>query len=106
MAGMRVRLGRRHPMTGVRVRLGRLLGMARVWIGLSLRHDMAGVRVRLGRLLGMARVPGMTILSEGRRGDAQQQTGEDQDNPSHAPSPSSGRTVTTLNMPACMCIRR
>ena len=93
-------------MPRVRIRLGLRRAVPRVWIGLGRRHDMPGVRIGLGLRRAVACMIRMAILGEGGRRDAQHRTDEDQNGPSHAGSPSRGRTVTTLNMPACMCIRR
>jgi hypothetical protein len=76
--------GRRHLVSGMR-------------IGCS-RHLVSGVRIGCSRrLMLMMRVG---ILGESRRGD--QRWRQEEPSVPHA-APSSARTVTTLNMPACMC---
>jgi hypothetical protein len=62
------------------------------------------VGMRIGRLFGSRAVMLMMpcMLREGRRGQ-RRRAGERQGQPDHAAvGPSSGRTVTTRIMPACM----
>jgi hypothetical protein len=125
--GMRVRLRwshLRHVVTRMRVNgqgLGRHLlagmGVRSRW-RLGRRHGVSGVGVLFGRLcrrLGhgsrggsrlrwhdMARV---CVLSGGAQGaSGQDQRSEGEGETVHDAAPSMGRTVTTLNMPACICM--
>ena len=109
-----VRVSRRsHVMTGVRIgRWGHIVPGVRI----SRRsHIMpgVGVRLRLGAhvvtRMGILRrrrgrcVMVIMILGGGHARDGHKRCKADQQT-AHAASPSRGRTVTTLNMPACMCI--
>ena len=91
MPGVGIGLRRRtaHGVAGMGI--GRGLGPG---LGLSLgsrRHDVTGVRIGG---LGLGGSGG-----EDERRDRDEKTG-------HWAAPSRGRTVTTLNIPACMCISR
>jgi hypothetical protein len=46
----------------------------------------------------------MLVILGRRRARCEQQRRHTGQKPDHAAPPSRGRTVTTLNMPACMCI--
>ena len=81
--------------------------MARVRICRGRRdgHAMPRVRIccglwRLGRLAMVMRVGILGSLADLGEGGGEDGGGGEGD---HAASPSSGRTVTTLNIPACMC---
>ncbi len=104
-----------HVMTSVRVRLS-AGGGSMHGAGLALTHHGAVVR-RLGgrgrRLCGGSRcgnVSRMTGVALGQGGTArsqhQRRERQGEGKRLHEAAPASGRTVTTLNMPACMCIRR
>jgi hypothetical protein len=86
MPGVRIGcgLGRGHPVTGVGVDGRRSLSLT-----LSGRLDRRGLMLMI---LGV------------RCSCGQQQRGEGGQKADHDAAPSRGRTVTTLNMPACMCI--
>ena len=108
MAGVKVGAGGHH-MTGVRIRgLGRRAHvMPGVRVGGPGRrgHDVACVwigRRGLDRGPRGRRMP--AVILGGRRSGDQQQGSERGHQADHAAPPSSGRTVTTLNIPACMCI--
>jgi hypothetical protein len=81
MSGVRVRLG--HPMVGMRI------------VGRRLR----GRRVMLMMLM-LFMMFMMFVLSDCRR--RQRGRRKQESEPLHVGSPSSGRTVTTRIMPACM----
>ena len=93
------RAGRRHDVPGVRV-----------CSGCRCRHLMASMRVgrrchrlcprRRGRRVTCVRVLG--VCAEGAGGEDQRSEGDGE--AVHDAAPSMGRTFTTLNMPACMCI--
>ena len=74
----------------------------------SAATDTAG-RQRGGLRLDRRRMTGVGLtgmgLGEGRRGDEHQRQQGD-GGADHEAAPSMGRTVTTLNIPACMCISR
>jgi hypothetical protein len=105
MRRVRVRLGR--TMMRVRVRLTRMMAGMRV----LLLGPVRGVRIGVGRFVPlvlavlivmavMAVMFGMGIgLRQRRHGNGRE---EGEKHGPHASSPSSGRTVTTLNIPACM----
>ena len=97
-----VRIGRRsHVMTGVRVgRRGHVVTGVRIRrrLGAHVVTRMGILRRRRGRCVMVIMILGGGHARDGhKRCKADQQT-------AHAASPSRGRTVTTLNMPACMCI--
>ncbi len=104
-----------HVMTSVRVRLSAGGGSMHGG-GLALTHHGAVVRGLGGRgrrLCGGSRcgnVSRMTGVALGQGGTARSQhqgrEGQGEGKRLHEAAPASGRTVTTLNMPACMCIRR
>ncbi len=104
-----------HVMTSVRVRLS-AGGGSMHGAGLALTHHGAVVRGLGGRgrrLCGGSRcgnVSRMTGVALGQGGTARSQhQGRERQGEGkrlHEAAPASGRTVTTLNMPACMCIRR
>ncbi len=126
---MRVRSLRRHGahvVAGVRIglrrsrglrlsrSLGRALGRAHVVPRMRVRglrrhgaHVVTCMWVAYGGRRGLRRVLGgrvlTVILSRNRPCGGHQRQKTDRE-PDHAASPSRGRTVTTLNMPACMCI--
>jgi hypothetical protein len=79
----------RHFVAGVRVR----------WFGFR-RHLVSRVRVR--RLLGRHLVAGMGVGLLGPSWRGERRRDEKQQSPAHACAPSSGRTLTTRIMPACM----
>ena len=134
MTGVRVGLGRWGRSHGVaRVGIGRssaVSGMAahvmtRMGIGLSagggcavhgaglaVTHHRAVMRGlgRRSRRLSSGSMAGMFGMALGQggptRGHHQRGERERKRKGLHETAPSSGRTVTTLNMPACMCIRR
>ena len=104
MAGVGIGCGRRrgsrHDVSGVRVR-----GCDRS------RHSVAcmGVGGRRGRLRPWRRrhcVTSVRILGAGGAGGrgGEDQRRERDGKTVHAAAPSMGRTVTTLNIPACICI--
>lgn len=107
VAGMRVGRGRRrsrrcgsHAMIGMRVRLLRCGSGSR-------SHIRPGMSICGGRLHGH-RMAG--VLGDGRRSCCRHESHcrreqGDQER-FHVASPWSGRTVTTLNIPACMWNRR
>lgn len=100
-----------HIMTGMRVSLSAGSG-AMHRAGLTVAHHGAVTRGLGGRRrrLGGGSMSRMTRMALGQGGAAcgQHQGGERQGEGKglHEAAPASGRTVTTLNMPACMCIRR
>ena len=106
-----------HVMTSVRVSLS-AGGGSMHGAGLALTHHGAVVRGLGGRgrrLCGGRRsrcgsVTRMTGVALGQGGSARSQhqgrEGQGEGKRLHEAAPASGRTVTTLNMPACMCIRR
>ncbi len=99
-----------HVMTGMRVRRHRGRRRSRprrggAWLG---RRSRTGLRRTGGRgLSAVARMPPVALSDGGTSGQHQ---GQDRDGgeqgAAHRAAPSSGRTVTTLNIPACMCISR
>ncbi|MND97979.1 hypothetical protein D3C80_903130 [compost metagenome] len=94
MARMRVRRrrGGRHGRPGPR---------RGPWAGL-LRASLR----RAGRR-GVGAVPAMRLGDGGTGGQHQRQNRDSgEQGAAHRAAPSSGRTVTTLNIPACMCISR
>lgn len=106
-----------HVMTSVRVRLsaGRAsmhgAGLALTYHGAVVRGlGGRGRRLCDGRRSCCGNVTRMTGVALGQGGTARSQhqgrEGQGEGKRLHEAAPASGRTVTTLNMPACMCIRR
>lgn len=103
-----------HVMTGVRISRSAGSSGSMHGAGLAVAHHGAVVRglggrgCRLGRRCGgVLRMTGVA-LGQGGTARSQHQGRERQGEGKglHEAAPASGRTVTTLNMPACMCIRR
>ncbi|MNK13248.1 hypothetical protein D3C87_313330 [compost metagenome] len=101
-----------HVMTSVRVRRRRGRRRSRprrggAWLGFG-RGPRSGLRRTGGRGLGaMACMPAVRLGQGGTGGQYQGQNCDGgEQGAAHRAAPSSGRTVTTLNIPACMCISR
>lgn len=101
-----------HVMTNVRVRRHRGRRRSRprrggAWLGFG-RGSGSGLRRASGR--GLGAVACMPPVRLGHGGTGGQYQGQNRDGgeqgAAHRAAPSSGRTVTTLNIPACMCISR
>lgn len=73
----------------------------RRWLLWRVRR-VPGVRIGLFFLLMRA----MIVLRQGGAGERDKERRQGGGEHSHDATPSSGRTVTTLNMPECMCINR
>ncbi len=97
----------RSPMPGVRVRCGwrrrRRHRLAGVGVGRRRMTRMRTGRGGLRRRGGAVLVMGVRVLGEGGGGDQRQRRGGRDQQMLHWAFPSSGRTVTTRNIPACMC---
>ena len=103
MAGVRVGRCRSHLVAGVRVRRCRSHLVTGVRVDRRRSHLVTGVRVgrRGGHRRRSRRMMGMVLgLAHDRGGETKAQG--DNPNAAHAGTSSRGRTVTTLNMPACM----
>jgi len=78
-------------------------GHAVIGMGIGSRRSLGlSLSLSLSWRSGRRRV--MLMILRGRHARGGQQRKEGDQKPDHAGTPSSGRTVTTLNMPACMCI--
>ncbi|MNT18701.1 hypothetical protein D3C72_1539180 [compost metagenome] len=99
----RVRINRRRRGGGRSRRDTARLGRCSARLGLWPHLRRTG-----GRSVGaVAAMPSMS-LSDGRTGGQHERQDRDggEQGAAHRAAPSSGRTVTTLNIPACMCISR
>ena len=97
---VRVSRHRSHVVAGVRVCGRRGHGVARM--GVSRRRSHVVASMRIGRRCGRWRRVMSMVLGMAHDRRSQAQAKRRNQNPAHAGVSSRGRTVTTLNMPACM----